>query len=388
MTFNVSNYIISRSANRFGGDQDAYLKQAGIAIQQATQDIQSAVERQGDLIELFHQVVANLAKARQEIALKAKDKNGSLFGRRRDGDFGFESIETTVLYDVYAEYRDQHIAKIQSALASIPRNLGTFLVSGKKFEESPTLGRAFSTEYAFLNNDNKDKWLFPDTYESFKRLCELAQTPAPTKESFSDQCYVQLSVNKKAMQNLKKASIQEYNRFTLFPNIIFAEKAAGKEMHYYIKITRRLQVDGKMYSLGHALTTTHINNQSDLIKNMSDRPVIVLAHMDSFLIEVMMNDMAKVFKEAVECPSEDLISLKGRIALLKYEFAHTMPFARGSAAIGEWLETALYNVHGYEVQYNHNKMSDLEALTSSLSEYVATYESIATVTKSALPTIE
>jgi hypothetical protein len=80
MTFNVSNYIISRSSNRFGGDQDAYLKQAGIAIHQASKEIHSAVESQRDLIALFHQVIANLAKTRQEIAKTAKDKNWHYFG--------------------------------------------------------------------------------------------------------------------------------------------------------------------------------------------------------------------------------------------------------------------------------------------------------------------
>lgn len=379
MTFNASNYIISRSSNRFGGDQDAYLRQAGIAIHQASKEIHRTVEIRGDLIALFHQVVANLAKARQEIAKTAKDINWYYFGLRRDNKVSFDPNSYTLLYDVYEEYRDQYITKLQALMASFPRNTETFMTERKEFNEPPILGKASSTEISLFSEVNQNKWRFPDSYESFQRLCELAQFSIPSRESFSDawSCYEQLARNKSAMQTLKKASAEEYNRFTLFPNLILKDRAAERSSPYHIKITRRLQVDEMIYELGYALTSTYIDHENDLVKNISVRPVMLLVHMDSFLIQDMMNDMAKVFKEAVECSSRELGSLKQRVALLKYEFAHTMPFYRGSAAIGEWLENALYRFHGYELTYNDKKLSDLEALTSSLGEFVKNYDLIA-----------
>ena len=53
-----------------------------------------------------------------------------------------------------------------------------------------------------------------------------------------------------------------------------------------------------------------------------------------------------------------------------------MPFIRGSAAIAEWLEAAIYHYHGF-TEFHHSKtsLSDLEALTSlTLEDFMKRYD--------------
>lgn len=64
------------------------------------------------------------------------------------------------------------------------------------------------------------------------------------------------------------------------------------------------------------------------------------------------------------------------MALFSYELAHAMPFARGSAAVAEWFEQAIYRFHGYELSYDNSKMVNLEALTTMLPEYFNNYDSL------------
>ena len=53
-----------------------------------------------------------------------------------------------------------------------------------------------------------------------------------------------------------------------------------------------------------------------------------------------------------------------------------MPFARGSAAIGEWLEASIYHYHGFDgFHHKTTTLGDLEAITAlSLSDFLNRYD--------------
>src|SRR5262249_5593987 len=116
--------------------------------------------------------------------------------------------------------------------------------------------------------------------------------------------------------------------------------------------------------------------REDPVEHMTGRSIVAILHQDPFLIEFMLNDIAKIFKRIIEWNSADIKTLKEDIALFQYEFAHDMTFTRGSAAISEYFEMAFYEYHGFKLSYNDEKMVNLEALTSSLKEFVQNYDSM------------
>lgn len=90
-------------------------------------------------------------------------------------------------------------------------------------------------------------------------------------------------------------------------------------------------------------------------------------------------EIGRCFYEALVCKDESLLT--GKVARFQYLFAHGMPYMRGSAAIGEWLEQVIYLIHGYGVEFNPEKCINLEALVSPQADFEKNYSSMVTLTK-------
>lgn len=84
--------------------------------------------------------------------------------------------------------------------------------------------------------------------------------------------------------------------------------------------------------------------------------------------------VAKLFEEAVLIPSDDP-ELIPKIAKFQYYLQQACPFERGSTAISEWFEIALFALHGFEIVYKPGSSSTLAALLSSLSDFTSNYRS-------------
>ncbi len=80
--------------------------------------------------------------------------------------------------------------------------------------------------------------------------------------------------------------------------------------------------------------------------------------------------------------------LKKNLAIFRFIFGHTAPYFRGSAAIAEWFEKAIYEYRGYKASYapqfvdaNYRPTGDLDAFIVSLSEYIKMYKERMTLKK-------
>ena len=90
----------------------------------------------------------------------------------------------------------------------------------------------------------------------------------------------------------------------------------------------------------------------------------------------MLQEMASAFQKAVLWDRRDLFELKKLMALFRYGLV-CMPFARGTAAITEWLEAALYEYHGVQFQCDRDRMIDLEAYVHPFfSDFLEVYNSM------------
>ncbi len=388
----VSTYVVARDPNKYGGRQADYVCQVQTVIQGAAARFQQATAGQLDLEALFHATLASFGEERQRIAVAHGTKNADHFGTRRDrpdvvsrGVFGF-----TPLITPYDSYEDPLIDLIGQHLNRMRSPNGEFRETKRVIQGGPCLGRASSMEIEILPHDAVSKWSFSDSLEECQRLCALCDIAPPQNTSEVGVAFDRLINNFDNLRLLKQRSLVDYKRirasrltssakefFDTHWSHELRDHLQGKKVDW-VFVTLRSEVDGKMYALSHYLTWLHrdCGAQEDPVTHMHRCSHVTVVHQDCFLTELMLADIAKVFKQALEWDGKALKTLKERVALLEYEFAHAMPMIRGSAAIGEWLEMAIYRYHGYNVTYTPDKMVNLEALCSPLSTFVASYSSM------------
>jgi hypothetical protein len=105
---------------------------------------------------------------------------------------------------------------------------------------------------------------------------------------------------------------------------------------------------------------------------------------------VILNEQTTEQSEAIirerffDCFNSKTVSLeelKEKVVKFRYFFAHMSVYSRGSAAIGEWIEKAIYKSHGFSLEYKYpildcdeRPLADLDAFISlGPSEFIADY---------------
>jgi len=375
----MSTYLVGRDPNKYGGHQQSYLQQVDSIVEETAAAFHTAVEGKKDLEELFHETLATLGANRHDMAVAHKTKNADLFGIRRDQEPFASPAVITPLHHPYDEYNERLLPILQKHLRTMKHTLYEFEQKELKIEET-CLGRAWSMEFAILSHEDMTKWGFSFNSESYQRLCTLCAIP-PSQEPLESSHFSELVVNKTAMQNLKKASPEDYKRLKIAIAILEIREIYKKERKSdWVLVTVRSEIDGKMYALSQYLTWLNRNFEEDPVENMTNRSIISIIHQDPFLIEPMLKDIAKIFKKAIEWKDGNIKTLKEDVELLDCELHHAMPFKRGSAAVSEWLEKAIYRYHEFNLTYNPKKMVNLEALTSSFNQFVENYDSMIELT--------
>ncbi|PJD91390.1 MAG: hypothetical protein CK424_07145 [Legionella sp.] len=418
----ASNYFFKLEPSRFAPQkadselehtlqQEDYIQQVEANITEATVFLENSVKEGKNPIEIFNDLLSRLGKMRHELALKHKTEKAELFGVRRDlSTAPWSTSLRTKLCGPYQNYNTRLSSDIQKHLETMQEQKSKELrIEGK------ALNKKTSMTIKYWNYKDLDQ---PPQYNSFKaykqlcQLCEIAHKPLD-QEEFNREFVMfegqnippekreamrvrhsemydnattdvneviheinQLLVNKEAMRNLKKNSIEDYNGLKMRSSMtsFHLDKVATKysmEKFNWVHVTVRTEIKKRMYAFSQYLTLQHIS------KDLSDFN-IELIHQDPFLIEETLDDIAGLFKTVLEwdksCDSEtDLVNT---IALINYEFSHAAPFIRGSAAIGEWLEHTLYRYHGFTIQYKDTCNVNMEALTLPLEEFVTQYPSM------------
>lgn len=102
--------------------------------------------------------------------------------------------------------------------------------------------------------------------------------------------------------------------------------------------------------------------------------IIYLQHSNIVQSEEMMNTVIELSAKIIQLDPKadaDFKELKQLIAEVVFAFAQATPYKRGSASIGEWLESILYQHHG--VTFTHLPSADCQALTLSKHEFLDLY---------------
>jgi hypothetical protein len=372
----MSTYIIDREPAKYGGQQQQYLEQTKNIVRETAEKFRKAVQEKEDLQQIFHQTLTTLGEIRNNIASEHKTKNGHVYGVRRDRD-GFPGIcGMTPLSFPYDEYNRKLLPVLQKYLRGMDHTCREFQQKELSIQGKPCLGRASSIGLSILTSEDAEKWMLSVTFEECTRLCRLCSITPPEDPSQTEIIFTSMIKNREAMSTLKQNSIEDYKRLKVCLAIYDIKKRYEWRKSDWVLVTERSEVGGKMYALSQYLTWMYRDYVEDPVEHMTDRSIVSIIHQDPFLIDPMLNDIARIFKEALEWNKANVTLLKNQMALLQYELAHAMPFIRGSAAISEWLEMALYRFHGFTLSYNPDKMVNLEALTSPLEEFVRNYDSM------------
>lgn len=380
---NFNPYIVNREPEKYGGKQEDYVERVREIVASTVQSFNEAKGQGWDFEQLFHDTLAALAAERVQLAEDHGTRKAELYGLRRDIEEEKSPIAShvpfsfTPLGHAYIEYNRQLLLKLQAVLKTMNHSQREFIQKQKKIEEGGALGRAFSSEYNIFSVENQAEWAAWPTYETYLKICEHCEVSPVEESHFSLEVFNELisDRNKVMLRKLKGKDISLYKKVKLTLAIFEIRNSFNEwKKSDWLMVTQRLEVDGKMYTISEHLTWMYRDFVEDPVDHMTGKSVVSLVHQDIFLIEPMLQDMAKIFKEAMQWDGKELKSLKGRVALLEYEFAHAMPFYRGSAAISEWLESAIYAFHGYQLSYAPDKMVNLEALTSSIKGFSENYD--------------
>ncbi len=357
----MSNYIHSRDSKVFGNHQEDYLHQSQRIVEETGQAIRDAVDQQADLTALFHALLSSLGEKRKAIARAHQTERAGEFGVLRYGKTFAGSIFAT--YFGEQRYKDYN----QRLIDSITKQWNFVQGQTVHVEYPEWLGRKCFVDYTFSSDrqyyDLLDEFkglqhtlLYQEAYKRRKEVGEMLKCQEDMrslKENHSDAYYkcITATVLKCLLTNISNHSYCGYAKTTIWGEVQ-GKKTILTEALFF-------QYDEGPVSFSNAL----------------------LLHLDPFLLEPLLGDIAKLFKEAVITPSSELQQIKERVALFKYYFSHSAPYHRGSAAIGEWMERAIYRSHGYEARYFDHVCSDLEALVAPLSTFWERYDQIVHIQK-------
>lgn len=377
----MSAYVVSRQPNKYGGQQKEYEEQVERKeIPETVAKIRQAVDESRDIEILFHDILSTLASDRQDLATSHETEEANLFGLRRDQEDFAVSFGTmlTPIGGAYHEYNQQWLPRIQEQLRKINPHSGLFQKITQRFAFGECLDRKDSMELLIFK-DSELTFLEFD-YSDYLRLCELSKVPVQvSRENYSQVDLSRLCKDRHAMERLKKASLKDYTLLKLKTTARRLRQLFPKSFRsHWSLVTMRLSVNGTIRPLSQYITWMCVDPMKDAIDRMTRESITMIIHQDPFLIKDMLQDVARVFKEAIlwNPNTDDVKTLKDRVALITYELSHAMPFYRGSAAIAEWIEMAIYQYHGFTLRYLPEKLVNLEALTLPLHEFMQKYDSL------------
>lgn len=390
----VNTFIPDRDPQEFGAHNQKDYRAWMIRRQQKEgQRIKLVPKEEPALVDFFHTLIERLSQSRMKIAHRQHHLQAKCFGLRRDQNHCDGSYRTPFIrgweYGIYNEIILQRLVKEIDLLNIFSGCLNPCLdcndIKQKKVEnvyknfastlevqifEDHQLQNFFDFDrlpewYPFDLKEESDEnlskiekeWLYlmdmelerthPDIYRDFKFFDELSilQSDFPSHETFF-------------LPNGESIDIPYDNNL--------------KNM--YVKGALSLHVGGETYETTKWLTWLFRDGKTPPEVRMLERSSVNVIHMNQFYIDKTLKKIACLFAKAVCAGNDNLAEMQENVGLMRYYLAHCSPWERGSSAIGEALEGAVYNACGYDVWHNSNMTVDLEALsTPELSLFMKKY---------------
>ncbi len=415
------NYIQESKEGGFYPFHEDYCRRSNKIVAELSREIVAARDSRFDLRTFFLEKLPCLGKQRRDIAIDHNIEDGDEFGKLRWVDGQIIHIRpTTGLIGPYSHYSDKMKESLRVFMqgmfsmdivneasryedlkpASKQDQSSRFKVN--VYDSETLLEKVVSQPMSFDDLVNKITNSGKADENTIQLLEELVDAKDPDGKPFSEKL-------KKTVFLCTRELAREYKKqfphaFTaeshlstikhlimIYPSPTVERFTPGLDVERYLEegykfvqtgnnqllvkgelgnlrshvciATSRLKFEGQFYALSEYHFWTHMSLDVDPLDWMVDqkKPITVIHH-DSFLLEKTIDFAAEFFEKAVL--STDVDETKESCALFRYTFAHLMPYSRGSAAIAEWIERAIYSSKGLILSYNVNRQVDLEALTA------------------------
>lgn len=365
------SYFVDCQPDRFGGKQSDYLAKSVQYIQETAARITAARKNGEDLTQLFFTVIADLSSKRAELAKAHDTPKAELFGLRRDRCRPGLASHLTLTYPY------QHVAdKLLELFAKHLKGLE----SNGKFQESLKIQDACRKRITTLQINVIDQedlerrencFTFDDLPDYFSRAY------INTKREWTEAEKIDF---RSRVERFKKEKPEHYRHIRFFNAIRELDKSCPQPIYrhrtHIVHTVLRTSVDGSLYSLNEYFTWLNKNADTDPLQDMLTNSKVLTFQQDEFLIQKTLDEIAKVFQRAVSWTREQpLTELKSTMAEFCYLTAHNMRDVRGTAAATEWLERAIYSMHGIEYRLrDKSQLVDLEAYAHPLfSDFLKAY---------------
>jgi hypothetical protein len=363
-------------------NQSIFQKNTNDISNQAVDFFKSAISSGKDLEELFHETLDLIATQYKELRKLEDPDNKKFYGIRRDQDpfpgpcpltalghpywFYHKLVKNRLLEEILPMLKEGQKNKetLEDCFLDRKCNLSLKLVS---FEDAVETQETLNLDVETLLEDRK-------------QLLELKEKSPKTYHSLLETLQI---------GELTKTHNQVYDNFAkLRPSTPYS----GKKISQYLIATLQLKTDKKTSPLSSLVMGVFANatkksgsyDPDDMIKQTEKMPFLAsIAHLEPFLIESMLEEIAGIFKRAMQwSPALGIQVLKNDMILFHYYLAHAMPFCRGSAAISEIFENAVYSYFDIPFEYiePEGRAINLEALTLTLKEFADSYDSLVKLT--------
>lgn len=337
----TSNFILKF---RFGvsHDQDDYLRRSDALITRGAVIIDSAA-REVFFENPFWSLLDLYARERRAIAVDHKAEEAIYFGLKRETE-GLFHLRCSFLQGEYASYNQQ----LLDSLIHDPdaKKLDEEDLQEKKVFDLVTLEELIEAlpEDSLLSDPHHGKEI--KTVNLFKS-CERVQSLSDKNRELYERVFL---------------SIQTYS-------LLQGRSLDRHSVKGLYVLDRTIELEGEKVVLSRAMTwfTKEVQSGQEKV----DDSVSMVVYCDRLDLESLLEKIAKVFEQAIVSfePSE----IQEQLSLFRYLFAHACPFWRGSGAIAEWLEKAVYRYHVLEITNEPSFRADLEALSLPYDRFKERY---------------
>jgi hypothetical protein len=379
--------VLYGPAERFPERQRAFLEAKRRIISETAEEIQRPTSAYPSL---FHDLLKSLGDKRQKIALEAGSPDVQLFGKLT-GDLEDGYLPFTELQGIYQKANEVALKHLKDHMQPMRRTLKEFIDTTKEVRET-VHGRSFSTKIEILGAKEMQQFAEDISQEMVTQFGLKLKQERPEITDY--QSLEELKKQYPDLYRQMKMHFYANKLITIFPRptLDFATKmvASGNPANLksdYVLVTMRTEIAGKMVATNQWFTWLYRNFMRDPIERMVDpdyRPAILVLHEDLFLKRHSLGECARLFEAMVKNRTSSVEELMNQMALFRYIFAQAMPYHRGSAAIAEWFEGAIYQVRGFSCTYRpaYEKESvDLVAIASfKFSDYLQRYRELVQLT--------
>ncbi len=363
----------------YGSQQDDYLKRSLDNIKYGVSLVKDGWHNQEELEKIFFVLLDVFGKSRAKIAKDHGSQNAKLFGNRRDINSKNE-IHCFFMDATYESYNAPILSFLLNKMKLL-QNSNALTCNKKIVSKDAYQGvkTSFEIEVLDCNELKNRKWDQLTLDEILTFPCSSALKALYIRESLEDLCDTELAVKVREMRKFKNEHPELYKRKNMTIAIKLLEEAyleAG-EFQKLVFATARLTIDEKHYATTQYVTWGIENPLIDPLSLMKKNCKVMVVNQDIYLVEVLLKDIAKIFKETILWDKQDLTMLKNKVAMFRFKFAHAMPFERGSAAISEWFEHLIYVFHGIQCKYKNGGSIDLAAYANPFfSDFFKIYDSM------------